>query len=248
MGEIVTIGDATLYLGDCRKVLADIEAADLGVTDPPYKLTTGGIAKSGKTMSGKFAAHNYANDGELVLVPVEWNDIAKVLHGLLKENADCYVMANDKEIFPARNAMLGAGFCFHNLLIWNKRRKTANRWYMKSCEFTLYLWKGHARVINNPGSDHLHEARPVDSSQHPTEKPVGLMMQYIENSSQPGDVVLDPFMGSGTTGVAALECGRRFIGCELERKYFDMACERISRALPPVAQATQAPLFSETGT
>lgn len=231
MSDIVTIGAATLYLGDCRSALAGIDAADLVVTDPPYKLTTGGIAKSQKTMSGIFAADNYANDGKLVLTPLEWEAIMAVLFKLLKTDADCYVMANDKEIFKARNAAFEAGFRLHNLLVWDKITATANRWYMKNVEFTAYLWKGRAATIADPSSKQLLRCPQIDVSDHPTEKPVALMAHYIENSSAPGEVVLDPFMGSGTTGVAALRAGRAFIGCELDPEFFDMACGRIEAAL-----------------
>jgi len=245
MTEMITIGDATLYLGDCRDVLDDIAPADLGLTDAPYKLTTGGKAQGGKSMSGIFAAHNYANDGELVMTPVEWGDVVMIMYGLLKADADCYLMANDKEIFKARNNALQAGFNLHNLLVWWKISGTANRWYMKDCEFTAYLWKGRAKTINNPGSKQLTPGAQKDQSDHPTEKPVGLMAQYITNSSEPGDVVLDPFMGSGTTGVAAIETGRKFIGCELDPKFFEMACERIRLALPPRREAPPRTLFDD---
>src|SRR5690606_28135970 len=65
---------------------------------------------------------------------------------------------------------------------------------------------------------------------HPTEKPVPVMAEYVRNSSQRGDVVLDPFMGSGTTGVAAAQLGRRFVGIELDPQHFETACERIEAA------------------
>jgi DNA modification methylase len=230
MTRTETIGDCTLYLGDALSVLPGLAAADLVVSDVPYALTTGGIAKSGKTMSGIFAAHNYANDGQLVMATVPFPEMMKALFEALGTDGDCYVMANDKNVFPLMDAAFEAGFSLHNLLVWDKIQPTANRWYMKNCEFTIYLWKGRARTINNPGSKQLLAGGIEKVTGHPTEKPVHLMAEYVGNSSQRGDVVLDPFMGSGTTGVACVQLGRKFIGIELDPKFFDMACQRIRDA------------------
>lgn len=229
MADLVQIGDAYLYHGDCRDVSLDYKP-ELCVTDAPYRLTTGGVSKSSKTMSGIFAAHNYANDGQLVMVTVEWREVMSVLHGALADDADCYVMANDKNVNPAINAAEAAGFGLHNILAWDKVTPTANRWYMKNLEFTLYLWKGKARTINSPSSKQSIQGPQRDVSDHPTEKPVWLMDHYICNSSKPGEVVFDPFMGSGTTGVAAIQAGRQFVGIEIDRHHFETACQRIREA------------------
>lgn len=224
------IGDATLYLGDAMAIMPCIDPAHLCVSDVPYALTTGGVSKSSKTMSGIFAAHNYANDGQLIMATVPFPDMMQAIHGALIEDADCYVMANDKNVHPLTTAALDAGFGFHNLLVWDKITPTANRWYMKNLEFTLYLWKGRARTINNPSAKQIIRGGLDKATAHPTEKPVPLMAEYIRNSSQRGDVVLDPFMGSGTTGVAAAHLGRKFVGIELDEAFFNIACERIRNA------------------
>eukprot|EP00873_Tetraselmis_striata_P020733 jgi/Tetstr1/440997/TSEL_029265.t1 len=224
------IGGTTMYLGDAMAILPEIEPAHLCVSDVPYSLTTGGVSKSSKTMSGIFASHNYANDGQLIMATVPFPAMMSAIHGALVDDADCYVMANDKNVHPLTTAALGAGFQFHNLLVWDKITPTANRWYMKNLEFTLYLWKGRARTINNPSAKQIIRGGLDKVSGHPTEKPVPLMAEYVRNSSAPGEIVLDPFMGSGTTGVAAAQLGRRFIGIELDEGYFDIACQRISSA------------------
>lgn len=226
----VTIGGATLYHGDAMDILPHLQASDLAVSDVPYALTTGGVSKSSKTMSGIFAAHNYANDGQLVMATVPFPEMMAAIYAALAEDADCYVMANDKNVHPLTDAALGAGFQFHNLLVWDKITPTANRWYMKNLEFTLYLWKGRARTINNPSAKQIIRGGLDKAAGHPTEKPVPLMAEYIRNSSQPGQVVLDPFMGSATTGVAALQLGRRFVGIEIDPGFFAMACDRIAAA------------------
>lgn len=228
--RIERIGGCTLYLGNSMEIMPRLDPAHLVVSDVPYSLTTGGKAKSQKTMSGIFAAHNYANDGQLVMAIVPFPEMMAALYASLVEDADCYVMANDKNVNALTNAALGAGFQFHNLLVWDKVTPTANRWYMKNLEFTLYLWKGRARTINNPSAKQLIRGGVDKETGHPTEKPVYLMEEYILNSSARGETVIDPFMGSGTTGVACAKTGRKFVGIEIDPAYFNIACDRIRAA------------------
>lgn len=236
----VTIGDCTLYLGDAMAIMPTLDPCDLVVSDIPYALTSGGVSRSSKTMSGIFAAHNYANDGQLIMATVPFPAMFDALFAALIDDAECYVMANDKNVHPVTDAALDAGFKQHNLLVWDKGIATPNRWYMKNCEFTIFLWKGKARTINNPGAMQLMRGGVDKLSNHPTEKPVPLMAEYISNSSQRGDAVLDPFMGSGSTGVAAVELGRKFIGIEIDENHFQTACERIEAAYTAPDMYSQA--------
>jgi DNA modification methylase len=226
----VVIGDCRLLLGDAMAILPSLPLVQLVVSDVPYTLTTGGVSKSSKTMSGIFAAHNYANDGQLIMATVPFPEMMQALYGALCPDSDCYVMSNDKNVYPLMDAAFKAGFSLHNLLAWDKVTPTANRWYMKNLEYTIYLWKGRARTINNPSSKQLLRGGIEKSTGHPTEKPVHLMAEYVGNSSQIGDTVLDPFMGSGTTGVACAQLGRAFVGIEIDEGFFDLACERIRAA------------------
>lgn len=229
----VTIGGATLYHGDAMHILPYLPASDLAVSDVPYALTSGGQPdpKGHRTMAGIFSRDRYSNDGQIIPATVPFPDMMAAIYAALVDDADCYVMANDKNVHPLTDAALGAGFQFHNLLVWDKITPTANRWYMKNLEFTLYLWKGRARTINNPSAKQIIRGGLDKAAGHPTEKPVPLMAEYIRNSSQPGQVVLDPFMGSATTGVAALQLGRRFVGVEIDPAFFAMSCERIRAAV-----------------
>lgn len=226
----IQIGDCRLILGDAMEVLPSLPKADLIVSDVPYALTTGGVSKSSKTMSGIFASHNYANDGQLIMATVPFDEMMPAFYGALADNADCYVMANDKNVNPLTNAAVQAGFQLHNLLAWDKVTPTANRWYMKNLEFTLYLWKGRARTINDPSSKQLLRGGIDKLCGHPTEKPVYLMAEYIRNSSKKGETVLDPFMGSGATAVAAMNLGRKFVGIEIHEPFFEMAVGRVRSA------------------
>jgi len=226
----------TLYRGDAMKIMQDMKAmADLIVSDVPYELTSGGNGEPAYEghirMKGAFDGTKYDNGGNLFEGDIpEWKDFMPLLYDALTDEAHCYVMANNRNVQAMLNEAEAAGFYFHNLLIWDKRSKTPNRWYMKSCEFTGFFSKGKSFRINNCSSEMLCSMPQVDESDHPTEKPVMLMRHYIENSTQPGQVVMDPFMGSGSTGVAAIRAGRRFIGIEKDPKWFSVAVQRIERA------------------
>tara|TARA_R110002049_G_scaffold23545_10_gene83665 strand:- start:50260 stop:51036 length:777 start_codon:yes stop_codon:yes gene_type:complete len=223
------IGPCTLYLGDALDVLPHLRGqADLVFSDPPYRLTSGGNTPG--AMGGKLATELYDNTGLLMDV-VKWQEIGGPIYRALKSNGDCYIMCEDKNLFAAHGGFLGAGFKFHSLLTWDKITPSRTRYYMKDSEFTLYLWKGRARDITNGGDKRIiRMARPKDAV-HPTQKPVELMKIYIRNSSQPGDLVLDPFMGSATTLVAAVQLGRRAIGIEKDPEHFEGACVRVRAAV-----------------
>lgn len=229
MGQVVTIGPCTLIHGDALDILPDLRgAADLIVSDPPYRLTSGGTGSG--AMGGKFDDEVYDNTGLLMDI-VAWSEMGGPMFRALARNGDAYIMCEDKNMFAAHAAFLGAGFSYHGLLSWDKISPSRSRFYMKHQEFTLFLWKGKARDIANGGDKRGQTfPRPKDAV-HPTQKPVALMAMYIRNSSQPGQVVLDPFMGSGTTLVAAVQEGRRAIGIEKDEAHFEAACARVQAAV-----------------
>lgn len=227
----VTIGGCRLIQGDMRAVLPALRGcADMVMSDVPYLLTSGGNAV--QSMSGLFAQDRYDNGGALMDV-VPFSEMGGPIYRACKADADVYIMVNDKNLYSALGGFIGAGFGFHNLLVWDKVRATRNRWYMKNLEFTLYFWKGAAKPegINDCGSKQLFTLNAPRVSDHPTEKPVDLMAHYIANSTAPDDLVLDPFMGSGSTLVAAARLGRRAIGIEQDPRWFDVACARVRAAM-----------------
>lgn len=228
------IGDCTLYLGDMRQVLPSLnERAHLCVTDAPYRLTSGGKAKTidgqRQGMGGKLGGDKYDNKGALMqLLP--WSEMPTPIFAALKDNADAYVMANSSHVAEAQLAFVAAGFKHHELLTWRKGSATRQPFYMRDQEFTQYFWKGRARHINDGGSKTSFDCPAPRIEGHKTVKPTALMALYILNSSDAGQLVLDPFAGSGTTILAALAFGRRAIGVEIEPAYFDLTCERIHAA------------------
>lgn len=221
------IGDCRLILGDCLSIMPTLDPVDLVVTDPPYKLTTGGCQTS---LGGKLSNENYDNKGGIVECDLDWPDFMPLIFNALGRHSHAYVMCNNRHVQGMLTAAEAAGLKFHNLLVWDKVSPTPNRWYMKNCEFTGFFYKGMAFFINDCGSKQLVRVPLPKDDEHPTVKPLALMRHYIKNSSARGETVLDPFMGSGTTGVACAKIGRKFIGIELEEKYFDLACARIRKA------------------
>ena len=219
-----------LIFGDCIEKMKGLQdrSIDLVVTDPPYKTISGGDSNGKNSvrpkgiLSGNRKLFKHQNG---VLVE-QW---MPELYRILKDGSHCYIFTNSMNMREMLNAAYDSGFRLHNILVWEKNNCTPSQFYMKNCEYILFVRKGKAKWINNIGSSKTahHFDNIIGSKQHPTEKPVDLMKFYIENSTNFGDIVLDPFMGSGSTGVACVETGRSFIGIELDSEYFQIAKRRI---------------------
>lgn len=227
--RVAHVGTATLVLGDAKRLSQEFAGrADLILSDPPYKLTSGGKPKPDdpkfKRMSGIFKHDVYDNSGLLMSVP-SWAEIAGVITALAGPNAEAYVMANDKNVFDAQAALASHRWKLHNLLAWDTLHPKPNRWYMKHLEFVLYMWQGKARSIHNKGDKQLMPARRAlgEDKVHPTQKPLLLLSRYVQNSTNPGDLVMDPYAGSGSTLIAAALAGRHAIGFEVDEKNFEAA-------------------------
>ena len=200
---------------------------DLIVTDPPYRTTsrgsygdTGGILKDELNMKGKVFFHN----------DIKISDWIAELYRVLKESGHCYIMTNNVNLCDYLNEIKKAEFSIFKTLIWKKDNCITNMYYMDNHEYIIFCRKGKAIKINNCGTKSVLEIPNPKNKRHPTEKPIELMEILIKNSSHNGDTVLDPFMGSGSTGVACVNTGRNFIGMELDDRYFNIAQERINKA------------------
>lgn len=201
------IGDATLILGDCREILPTLGKVDAVVTDPPY-----GISFRSNRPVVRPKADAIINDDDTEALA--WACSLQPVHS-------AYVFCRWDNISDVPKP--------RSLVTWVK-----NNWSMGD------LTGEHARqtevALFYPGPRHFFPSgRPsdvvaaprTDNADHPTQKPVGLMLQVIRWTD---GLVVDPFMGSGTTGVAAIKLNRKFIGIEIEPKYFDIACRRIEEA------------------
>lgn len=217
----------TLLIGDCLERIKELQngSVDLCVSDVPYKLTGGG---KGDGVNSKRPKGILSDNTQLMQVP-KFEDWLPELYRVMKEGSHIYLMCNFKNLNDLMNKTEAVGFKHVNLLVWEKNNCTPSQFYMKNCEYTLLLRKGKSKYINNIGdSKTVHKFNNIIGNKvHPTEKPVDLMKFYVENSSVVGDVVLDMFMGSGSTGVAALSTGRKFIGVEMDLNYFNISKERL---------------------
>jgi DNA modification methylase len=205
------IGGATLYLGDCRDILPTLPKVDAVITDPPYgvEYQTG--------MGGKFKGVTILGD-ESVSVR---DEVIAALDGVRGLWFGSWKMpkphSTKQTLVWDKGDHVGMGDLS---LPW---RPNTEEIYVIGAGFEGH--RGSSVIRFNAPSPNF---TPDHERYHPTEKPVGLIEILL--SKTPGDVVVDPFMGSGTTGVACMNLGRQFIGIEREPKYFDIACRRIEDA------------------
>jgi len=234
------IGDCRLILGDCREVLPTLGKVDAVVTDPPYGI--GESAGKAKTRTSGLAsrlrdANRYRRD----YGTDDWDDDTAD-----DEVAMAVAMAKWSVVFGGNYYDLPPTTCW---LVWDKLNGETD---FADCELAWTNLPKAVRRIRFLWNGCMRRERDIDR-EHPTQKPVDVMKWCIEHIPPPNRVILDPFMGSGTTGVAAVKLGRSFIGIEREPKYFDIACRRIEQAYaqpdlfvaPPAPPAQQLDLLSE---
>jgi len=208
------------------RMIAKEYKVDLIVTDPPYKTTkrgnsggTGGMLKDEKFIKGNGGFKN--ND----VNQKEW--LSKCFK-VLKDDKHIYVMTNNKNLSQTLIDVSEAGFKIFKTLVWAKDNCITNMWYMDSHEYIIFARKGKAKKINNCGDRSVFNVPNVKGKSHPSEKPVELFEKLVLNSSEENDVVLDPFMGVGTLTIACQNSNRKYIGIELDEKYFEIAENRIN--------------------
>ena len=242
------IGDATLYLGDCREVLPELDdgCADMIWTDPPYghnNNNNGDLIQRGEAALGRGApgvSRPIANDG------AEADDLFRALilmaPRLLANGGCCCCCCGGGGPDPmfARWALaMEKALEFKQMIVWDKGPMGMGWHYRRSYETVLVAqkrggackWYDETNRVENiirPGA--IRKIIP-SSDEHPTPKPPSLASYFIELHTRPGEVVLDPFMGGGPAGIASAILGRKFIGIEIEPRFFDMAYRRIKLAM-----------------
>jgi 16S rRNA G966 N2-methylase RsmD len=211
MTDIVRIGDATLYHGDCLELLPTLGKFDAVITDPPY-----GIAHEAKAIVGKEASWQgtqIANDSDVSVRDAALAEFVNVIaFGAWRRPA----IDRAHTAFVWDKGPHSGGMNFH--------AKFRNCWELGFVRGTA--WNDGPMDLGII-TGHWIPTWESLGREHPHQKPTSLMVYLVKKCSLP---VLDPFMGSGTTGVACAQLGRKFTGIEIERKYFDIACERVERA------------------
>ena len=205
MSRVEIIGDATLYLGDCREILPTLGKVDAVITDPPY-----GIGKDGE------ARTTGGNGGRKAHEFLDWDaerPERAVFDAILTLSDDIIIWGGNycADILPPTGKWL----------VWDK----GQRINQSDGELAWTSYHGALRIKVMNRVELL-----LDGTDHPTQKPLRLMKWCISEARNSPRLILDPFMGSGTTGVAAVQMQRQFIGIEREPKYFDIAARRIEEA------------------
>ena len=210
--ESVTIGDATLYCGDCRDILPTLQLNNVVcITDPPYIIQGKGGGIGAKRDYTKQITESKLEDG--------------FDNSLLDNFQQWFVFCGKQQLLELMQKAENTSRWM--LLTWNKSNPTplSNGNYLPDTEYMIHSFKSHnykqkKRFIHGTVEKNLFD--------HPTVKPQYVMQYAIESASHENDVVIDPFMGSGSTGLACINLGRKFIGIEKERRYFNIAIERIN--------------------
>jgi site-specific DNA-methyltransferase (adenine-specific)/modification methylase len=238
MIERIEIGNAILYCGDCIEVMPSLSRVDAVVTDPPYGLN---IAKKGsiggnsriKGVGPRVKGTNFGS--------ADWDKDSMTAEqfALIREKTDKWIIWGGNHLANVIGKSAG-------VLFWDKRCQNGwdNSFGEGEIAFTniisrakgfRHLWTGVCRASE----------QGANVRQHLTQKPIALMRWCLAFVGTCG-VILDPFMGSGTTGVACVELGFSFIGIEIDRKYFDIACKRIEQAQRYAGKRTNNPWWKST--
>jgi DNA modification methylase len=225
------IGECTLYLGDCRDVLPLLPRFDAVVTDWPY-----GIGEAGKNFASRGKPINAAQSGSRAIAratdygQADWDD-----EPITAELVSAVRAAAKWQIFFGGNYYeLPPTSCW---LVWDKLNGDSD---FADCELAWTNLPKAVRRIRFLWNGCMRRERDVQR-EHPTQKPVDVMKWCIEHLPDDTKTILDPFMGSGTTGVASVKAGKKFTGIEREPKYFDIACRRIEEAYKQPDMFVSAP-------
>lgn len=221
-----------LKQGNCLELMKGIPdgSVDMVLTDPPY-------LQGYKTNRRKNNHHEFSSEilndtpqaGSCMIVK-----FLKLSYQKLRDNSAILVFCNTNKIDFFKQEIENAGFKIKNIIVWVKNNHTAGDLkaaFGHQYEFVILANKGRRYINGNRDNDIMFFDKVAGKEQlHQNQKPVDLLQYLVEKLSDSNDTVLDPFMGSGSTGVACVNTGRSFIGMELDDKYFKIAEERINNA------------------
>jgi site-specific DNA-methyltransferase (adenine-specific) len=212
------IGRATLYCGDSRELIASLEGVDAVITDPPY----------GVNYAGSETRHSERDGNAYLSFEDTRENISEIIVPIV---SDCLEKFERLCFTPGRASMF----------LYPEPRCVGSIHYPSGanygpwgfiCSQPIFYYGKCPYLAKGMGGrpDGFTTTERAEKNGHPCPKPIGQMKWLVNRASLPSDTVFDPFMGSGTTGVAAVTMDRNFIGCEIEPAYFDIACERIRKA------------------
>lgn len=233
MIEPVTIGRATLYQGDCLEVMKTLGRVDHIIGDPPYEASL---------HAAKAHMSNLRKDAGPELKEIDFDCIDPIREAFVEMSAaacDGWFIAfcTIEGARPWADCINASTMKYKRACVWVKPDSTPQlngQGPAQGAEIFVCAWAGTGHAKWNAGGKrgvyrHLVN-NPERTGLHPTEKPRRLMSEILGDFTDAGQTILDPFMGSGTTGVAAVQMGRNFIGIERDARYFDLACKRLEDA------------------
>jgi site-specific DNA-methyltransferase (adenine-specific) len=202
------------------------ESVDCVITDPPYESLEKHRAVG--TTTRLTHSSSSSNDWFSIFPNDRFDDLFRELHRVLRRGSHLYLHCDQETMFHAKPAGEAAGFRFWKPLVWDKVKIGMGYHYRARYELVLFFEKGK-RKLNDLGVPDIIAAPRVHNG-YPTEKPVALAEVLVRQSTNAGDLVVDPFMGSGTTGVAAASTGRHFLGNDISDAAHAIARERLLAA------------------
>ncbi|MBC6428216.1 MAG: site-specific DNA-methyltransferase [Cellvibrionales bacterium] len=208
-------------------------SVDLILTDPPYSISRKTGFSNVKNGVERFAVS--MDFGKWDHQEIDLCCLAELSYTVLRPGGTIIVFYDLWKITPLADALTSAGLKQLRFIQWTKTNpvplNSKRNYLTNSREVAVLAVKGGKPTFNSEydNGEYTHPI-PRERRQHPTQKPLALMRQLVEKHSRVGDLVVDPFLGSGTTGVAAIETGRRFTGCDKDKEYSAMARARIKHA------------------
>jgi len=223
-----TENNLSIYNEDAIEFLRKLEtnSVDLIITDPPYESLEKHRA-IGTTTRLKHSKSS-SNDWFSIFPNERFTELFSEAYRVLKKGAHFYLFCDQETSFIAKPAGEAVGFKFWKPLIWDKKVIGMGYHYRARYEFILFFEKGKRR-LNDLGVPDVLTVKKIIRG-YPTEKPVELLSILVSQSSNAGDLICDPFMGSGSTGVAAIKSGRKFIGNDISKEALNVATERLQLA------------------
>ena len=226
-----------IHCMDCLEGMKQIpdNSVDLIVTDPPYETNYMDKLEGLNRIKKSNCKHKIQSVDKKGL-KLDWEKLTNQFYRILKKDTHTYIWCAEKQIITIIQSMQKQGFKFVQILIWYKARVTPDMTfghkYMYNNEFCLYFQKGWSKLRSQKGNHSViyHKVMGEQQKQvHPTQKPLKIFRKFIKNSSDENDLILDPFMGSGTTAVACKQLNRNFIGFEISQEYVDIANKRLAQ-------------------
>jgi site-specific DNA-methyltransferase (adenine-specific) len=231
------IGNATLYLGDCLEILPTLTKVDAVITDPPFEAEAHTLQRRINRGATRMGPGDFVTEEPLDFAPIDEQTREAVSAKAVPMCAGWFLAFCQAEAVALwRGSLERAGATYKRSCVWIKRdgmpQYSGDRPGM-GYESIVAAWCGDGKSKWNGGGRHgvfdVPKGEPIRWG-HPTQKPERLMRDLVGLFTNEGETILDPFSGSGSTGVAATSLQRKFIGIEIEPKYFDIACERITNA------------------